>query len=324
MSYSAKVRDELTRKPPAARHCRIAELAALISCLGQVACYRDSAGKTSYNLMLATENFYSANAADYLIRKISGTCAQCMVRGSGRGKLYVLDLKDRETSKKLLMAVKLIESNDNIRENLVIDDVVMVNTCCKKAYVRGLFLAAGSVTDPSKGYHLEINMGSKVKADQLIRLLKSFDIKARSVMRKGSEVVYLKESESICDFLNMIGAHVAMMEFENIRILKDMRNSINRQVNCETANIGKTVSAASRQVEDIMLIRDTIGFGSLDEGLLKIAVLRLENEDMPLKDLGLLLDPPLGKSGVNHRLRRLSAIADKIRDNSKEDVRNGI
>lgn len=320
MSYSAKVREELTRKPPSARHCRIAELAALISCLGQVAVYTDPDGEISYNLMLATENLYAAKTADFLIRKISDHGAQCMVRGAGRGRLYLLDMKDREISKKLLMAAKLIEDDGNIRENLVIDDVVTVNSCCKRAYVRGLFLAAGSVTDPSKGYHLEINTGSEEKAKQLIRMLQSFDIKARTVVRKGSEIVYLKESESICDFLNLIGAHVAMMEFENVRILKDMRNSINRQVNCETANIGKTVSAAARQVEDIMLIRDTIGFGSLDEGLLQVAMLRLENEDMPLKDLGLLLDPPLGKSGVNHRLRRLSAIAEKIRDNSKEDV----
>ncbi len=123
----------------------------------------------------------------------------------------------------------------------------------------------------------------------------------------------MKEGAAIADFLNVIGAHSALMNFENVRILKEMRNSINRQVNCETANIKKTVSAAARQMEDIQYIHDRIGFGNLSENLSQIARLRLENPEVTLKELGEMLEPPIGKSGVNHRLRKLSEIAEELR-----------
>ena len=123
----------------------------------------------------------------------------------------------------------------------------------------------------------------------------------------------MKEGAAIADFLNVIGAHSALMNFESVRILKEMRNSINRQVNCETANIKKTVSAAARQTEDIQYIHDRIGFGNLSENLSQIARLRLENPEVTLKELGEMLEPPIGKSGVNHRLRKLSEIAEELR-----------
>ena len=125
--------------------------------------------------------------------------------------------------------------------------------------------------------------------------------------------MYLKEGAQIVDMLNVMGAHVALMNLENVRILKEMRNSVNRKVNCETANISKTVNAAVRQVEDIQFIMDTKGLSSLPENLQEIAQVRLEHPDMPLKDLGTLLMPPIGKSGVNHRLRKISEIAEKLR-----------
>ena len=231
----------------------------------------------------------------------------------------MVDVKDFEESKSILMAVKLIKEDGQINDNLLIDEIVLRNPCCKKAFVRGAFLAGGSVTDPQKAYHFEINTQTENKANQLISLFDTFGVSAKKVVRKGNFVVYVKEGSQISDVLNICGAHVAMMELENVRIVKDMRNSINRQVNCEAANIGKTVSAANKQLEDIKLIQSTIGIESLKDNLREVALLRLENGDMPLKDLGLLLDPPLGKSGVNHRLRKLSEIADNIRQNSKED-----
>ena len=152
-------------------------------------------------------------------------------------------------------------------------------------------------------------------------MLAVFDLDAKLIERKKNFVVYLKDGSAIVDFLNIIGAHVALMEFENIRILKDMRNSINRKVNCETANIKKTVSAASRQVEDIQYIHDTVGFGNLSANLVQIAQLRLEHPEVTLKELGEMLEPPIGKSGVNHRLRRLSELADDLRrqDGGKDE-----
>ena len=134
------------------------------------------------------------------------------------------------------------------------------------------------------------------------------------MIRKRYYVVYIKEGNQIVDMLNVIEAHLSLMEFENIRILKEMRGNVNRQVNCETANINKTVSAAVKQINDIVYIRDTIGFESLPAGLSEIARVRLEKPEATLKELGEYLEPPVGKSGVNHRLRKLCDLAESLRD----------
>ena len=160
---------------------------------------------------------------------------------------------------------------------------------------------------------MEIAAGDRDHAARILEIMGIFGIEAKTIERKHNFVVYMKEGAAIVDFLNVVGAHKALMEFENVRILKEMRNSINRQVNCETANIKKTVSAAARQTEDIRYIHDTIGFGNLSENLSQIAKLRLENPDVSLKELGQMLEPPIGKSGVNHRLRKLSEMAQGLR-----------
>ena len=144
-------------------------------------------------------------------------------------------------------------------------------------------------------------------------MIQGFDIDAKIVLRKKYYVVYLKEGSGIVDLLNVCEAHVSLMKLENLRILKEMRNSINRRVNCEAANITKTVNAAARQIEDIEYIRDHYGFQNLPDNLRQMAEVRLENPDAPLKELGEYLEPPVGKSGVNHRLRKLSEIAERIR-----------
>ena len=146
--------------------------------------------------------------------------------------------------------------------------------------------------------------------------MNGFGVDAKIVQRKKHFVVYLKEGSQIVDMLNVMGAHVSLME---LRILKEMRNSVNRKVNCETANIHKTVSAAVRQIEDIRYIQQKIGFEQLSEGLAEIARLRLEQPEATLKELGMMLSTPVGKSGVNHRLRKLSDIAETLRDNEEEN-----
>jgi DNA-binding protein WhiA len=149
-------------------------------------------------------------------------------------------------------------------------------------------------------------------------MIQTFSIDAKIIMRKKNYVVYIKEGSQIVDLLNVMEAHVALMDLENVRILKEMRNSINRQVNCEAANISKTVTAAAKQIDDIIFIRDTVGLGDLADGLEDIARVRIEFPEASLKELGAMLMPPIGKSGVNHRLRKLSLIADQLREN-KED-----
>lgn len=169
------------------------------------------------------------------------------------------------------------------------------------------------MSDPEKNYHFEIVCTGEEKARQIQRIMNDFDLEAKVVVRKKYHVVYLKESASIVDTLNVMEAPIALMKLENIRILKDMRNSVNRRVNCEAANISKTVAAAQKQIEDIKFIKDAGGFGDLSESLLETAQLRLEYPEVALKELGTMLNPPVGKSGVNHRLRKLSEIADKLR-----------
>ena len=148
--------------------------------------------------------------------------------------------------------------------------------------------------------------------------MSTFQLDAKIVKRKKYYVVYIKEGSQIVDVLNVMEAPVSLMELENIRILKEMRNSVNRQVNCETANINKTVAASVKQIRDIEYIRDTIGFESLPENLEQVAQARLLKPDATLKELGEALEPPVGKSGVNHRLRRLSELAEKLREQAPE------
>ncbi|MBR4513597.1 MAG: DNA-binding protein WhiA [Lachnospiraceae bacterium] len=197
----------------------------------------------------------------------------------------------------------------------VIEPILVERSCCKQAFIRGSFIAAGSLTNPEKEYHFEIALLSRELAMLLMKLIKDFNIEPKLVERKKYHVVYVKESQEIADLLTLMGAHVSLLDMENIRIIKDMKNRVNRRVNCETANLNKTVSAAVRQVNDIEYIEQTRGLKSLPESLYEIAVLRLEQPDMALKDLGEMLNPPIGKSGVNHRLRKISEIADDIRRN---------
>ena len=190
--------------------------------------------------------------------------------------------------------------------------MLVQQTCCKRAFIRGAFMAAGSISDPNKSYHFEIVCHTLEQAQQLKELMEFFETEPKIVERKERMVVYLKEGSQIVDLLNVMEAYVSLMNLENVRILKEMRNSVNRKVNCETANINKTVNAAVKQMEDIKRIRDTIGFDNIPEPLAEIAQVRLEYPEATLKELGTYLDPPVGKSGVNHRLRKLAAIAENL------------
>ncbi|MBD5470949.1 MAG: DNA-binding protein WhiA [Lachnospiraceae bacterium] len=186
-----------------------------------------------------------------------------------------------------------------------------------REFLRKSFLEIGSMSNPQKGYHLEFVCENDSQAKTIAETMKQFDIEAKTALRKRYTIVYLKESEDIVNLLNVMGAHNCLMELENLRILKDMRNSINRRVNCETANISKTVSAANKQIEDIQYIKEHYGFDDLSDNLREIAEARLAYPDATLKELGERLVPPVGKSGVNHRLRKLSELADSIKGRQK-------
>ena len=189
-----------------------------------------------------------------------------------------------------------------------------------KGLIRDAFLRSGSISDPEKFYHLEIVFTSHEEAKSIQKMLEDFGLDAKIVERKGHYVVYLKEGAQIAAMLRIMEAPLALMEFENIRIVKEMRNSINRQVNCEAANLGKTISAAVKQVEDIRYICSKVGLDNIPESLAETAKIRLEYPEATLKELGELMDPPLGKSGVNHRLKKLSELAEDLRSHKEEKL----
>jgi len=187
-----------------------------------------------------------------------------------------------------------------------------------KGLIREAFLQSGSISDPEKFYHLEIVFAEYEEALRIKQLMEDFRLDGKIVERKGHYVVYLKEGAQIADMLRVMEAPLALMEFENIRIVKEMRNSINRQVNCEAANLGKTISAAVKQVEDIKFICSKVGLDNIPESLAQTAKIRLAYPEATLKELGELMEPPLGKSGVNHRLKRLSDLAEDLRSHKEE------
>lgn len=182
----------------------------------------------------------------------------------------------------------------------------------KKDFLRRVFLLNGSIIDPNKEYHLEIVSDSEELANTICELMIEFGIIAKVIEKKYNYATYVKEAESISLFLNIIGAHKALLEFENIKVMHEMNNQINRVVNCETANLSKIVNASIRQIEAINKIKNTIGLASIPEGLKELAELRLKNPDMGLEELGQLLSKPLGKSGVNHRFKRIEEIANSL------------
>lgn len=179
-------------------------------------------------------------------------------------------------------------------------------------YKRGFF-RGGSISNPEKTYHLEFVTHNEEYAKDLSNLINSYNLNSKVIKRKNSYIIYLKEGEQIVDLLNIIGAHASLLELENVRIMKEMRNNVNRLVNCETANLSKTVNAAVRQVESIKFIEREIGLGRLPKNLRDVAELRIKYPDESLRELGKMLNPPVGKSGVNHRLRRIEKIADELK-----------
>ena len=299
MSFSGTVKEELAAHVSSARHCQLAELAALLL-------YNGSTCEGGRHLCLETENEAVARKCFTLLKKTFNI--ETVMRG--RQRLIL----DDETERRVTEALYLAEGEDGkITLTKSVNSLLIRHSCCARAWLRGVFLSAGSMSDPQKSYHLEFVCDENAQAVQLREVLSEFQIEARIIGRKKYQVVYLKEGAGIVDLLNVMGAHVSLMELENMRILKEMRNSINRRVNGETANISKTVTAAGRQIEDILLIRDRYGFENLPDNLRQMAEVRLEYPDAALKELGGYLEPVVGKSGVNHRLRRLSEIADRIR-----------
>ncbi|MBQ2880245.1 MAG: DNA-binding protein WhiA [Anaerotignum sp.] len=314
MSFSSKVKGELSSHLGNGRHCEIAETAAIVNICGHTAVFGDH-----FCLKIQTENFHVAKKCFTLLKNTFNMIADVSVRSSGRKQVYTVLVKDFSRAETILKATGLLFSEEGkMKLKKRIYSPVVSSICCRRAYIRGTFLSVGSVNDPEKNYHMEFVLAEESLAEQLKELINSFGLDTKVVERKEHFVVYLKEGEQIVDLLNIMEAPLALMDLENVRIVKEMRNDINRKVNCETANLNKVVGAAVKQLEDIEYIEETIGLSHLPEQLEEIARLRLEYPDKSLKELGSFLSTPVGKSGVNHRLRKISSIAEALREGKGE------
>lgn len=240
----------------------------------------------------STENEYNINRLNKLLNNLNIDYDICV-----KGNLFVIKFN-----------IENITDYINLLGNIEKENL-------KKAFIRGSFLGSGSINDPNKKYHIEISLENKQYANILKNILKEFEITFKELERKSSYSLYSKDGEEISKFLALIGASKAVINFEEIRVIRDIRNNVNRKVNCETANLNKTVNAAVRQIEDIKFIYKSKAEDKLSDNLKEIANLRMENPDISLVELGKLLKEPIGKSGVNHRLKKIQEIANELRGN---------
>lgn len=317
MSFSGNVKHEIAHLDMDKGCCARAELAALFRTAGTLCI----GGGDQLSVQMETENAIVARRAYSLLKHLYEVQSEILIMKNKRlrkGNHYILKVAER--SEEILTDLRILYADgegDRDIHSEIDRDIVRTN-CCRRAYLRGAYLAGGSVSDPERSYHLEVVTHSPEHAQSLTGLIQLLGMNAKVVERKNTYVVYLKESEQIVRFLNLIGAHTALFSFENTRILKDMRNAVNRVVNCETANLSKTVDAAMRQVQQIEYIRDHMGLHKLPGSLRQVALARLENKEASLSELGRMLTPPLGKSGVNHRLRKLERLSEELKRGKEE------
>ncbi len=308
MSFASEMKNELTRIE-ADDCCNKAELAALIRMNGNL-----SISNREWVINVQSENAAIARRIFSLIKKIFGVEIELLVRKKMKLKknnVYICRIKTR--ARDILSELGILVDGTFLHS---IDEALVEKDCCKRSYLRGAFLAGGSVNNPeTSSYHLEIFSLYEEHSRDLTKLMNLYGLNAKTLERKKGYISYMKEAERISDFLSLIGGYQALLKFEDVRIVRDMRNSVNRLVNCETANLNKTIGAAMRQVENIEFIDKEIGIDELPERLREIARLRVLHQDISLKELGEMVSTGIiSKSGVNHRLRKLDEIADKLRN----------
>ena len=313
MSFSLDVKNEISRNLPKKKCCELAEIAGFMRISGSI----KLSGKGKMGISMSTENPAIARHIKTLFTKYYGISIDLMVGEGGFNKnrhVYDLIVTSENNAEQILREsgiLKVREGSNNISDD--IDENIVKSKCCKKSYLKGLFLGGGTMNDPNKGYHFEISTDSQILANDIKKLLNSFvDIHAKISRRKDSYIVYIKDSEQIKDILNILGAHSKLLEYENVRIYKEIRNKTNRINNCEFANMDKTLNAANKQIEAIEKIKMTVGIDSLPDTLIDTALVRLENPEATLSELGEMLDPPIKKAGLYHRLKKIEKISKDL------------
>lgn len=311
MSFSLKVKNEVCRYTDLTKEEAIAELSAIMKASGTLGL----GANKSITFKVVTENPAIARLIFKILKEHFYIHTKLLVKRSNslkKNNVYVVIIPEDVNVRGLLEDVGVLKKEELLTINYGIPENMVEDEGTKRAYIRGAFLGGGSISNPEKTYHLEFVTHNYDYAIELSKLINTYSLSSKVIQRKNSYVIYIKEGEQIVDLLNIIGAHSSLLQLENIRIMKEMRNNVNRLVNCETANLSKTVNAAVRQVESIKLIEEEIGLDRLPKNLREVAELRLEFPDESLKELGAMLNPPVGKSGVNHRLRRIEKIAEEL------------
>lgn len=308
MTFASDVKKECTLLEVHKEHAK-AELAALIRMNGAVSLYQQR-----FILNVQSENAAIARRIYTLMKDHYQTESELIVRRKMKlKKNNVYIVRCRQKIQELLSDLGIF---DGVSINTNVAEEIMTNDQKKRSYLRGAFLAGGSVNNPeASSYHLEIYSNYETHNEDLCRMMNDFNLNAKTIVRRNGYITYIKEAEKISEFLAVIGANRAMLKFEDIRIVRDMRNSVNRLVNMENANINKTIDAAQRQVEAIRLIDSTQGLSVLPQKLQTMARFRLDNPDLSLKELGEQVpDGPISKSGVNHRLRKIVELAERLNE----------
>ncbi len=313
-SFSAGVKDELNRLPPGKACCMLSEISALTQTSGHLAFRGGGWISVSYRL----DNAGTARRLFQLLKKrlnVMPTLHFVQTKQLGGRRSCVLSLGVEDT-RTLLNALHMTETDEDGQIHLkrTVPRHPMTRQCCRRAFLRGAFLGAGTITHPEKGYHFEWKAEDDRFADTLSKLLEKCNLPYQSYIRKGQRVIYFKGAQQISDMLAIMGAGSSVLEMENIRINKQLRAAATRAANCDEHNSEKMLDASRKQAEAIRRISLTRGLFTLPPALREIARLRIENQELSLQQLGEMMDPPVGKSGVNHRMRRLMEIAAQIEE----------
>ena len=295
MAFSHDVKDELVRQEPRKACCAESELVAALVLAGRIAA--DGVSMTTTH----------AAYADRLVRQMETLSGSPAVIRRESGHLRI-SVETPEGCLRLMDTLKRAGFDIAARR---VSPTAFSAVCCRRAALRGIFLAGGSVGDSTRGYHLEIVSRYEPAIRMAIRLMRAENMRARVLLRPPLYAAYLKDGGQVADFLLVTGAHGALLSFESLRVEKDMRNAVNRMVNCDTANSSRVANAAARQLELLRVLERGPGLGSLPTDLYETAQARLDSPGLSLRDLGEQMVPPLGKSGMNHRLRRLERIAEE-------------
>lgn len=311
LSFSYNVKQELSRISSNAC-CQKAEMASLMRMAGTI---KIIGGQNKRLLQIQTVHAPTARRIFKLLRKHFDFQAEIAVKRNSFLKnrsLYIIALNLNECLEMLKETGILGKTEGDFVQRNSFNPKIIKKRCCKGAFLRGAFLGSGSISNPKGSYHMEFVTADKDMSNALNEVINSFGINSRIVERKSNYMIYLKDGNQIADMLGIIGAHNSLLKFEDIRVLKNMRNSVNRMVNCETANLNKTIDASVRQIECINYLREHKLFDELPKNLKQVAELRLEYPDLSLKELGQMLDPTLSKSGVNYRLNKIEKTVENL------------